>query len=314
MCMSLHMSSLISARNITKRFGNFTAVDGISFDVEKGQVVGFLGPNGAGKTTTIKMIYTAFPPDEGELRVFDMDTRTHQRAIKERLGVVIQSDIVEETGTCLENLRLYATYFGVPWHKTRDTAIKLLKTFDLADWAHRSIRSLSGGMKRRISIAKGLISNPELLLLDEPTIGLDPQARQFMWEVVRQIQDEGRTILLTTHYMDEAERLCDFIFVVDHGNIISQGTPSELIAKHLLPNVIEIESEIANLPQLKKLGERQDIQLVMRPHRSTVFAKDGEAMMRQLYSELGTGVEMRLRPANLEDVFLHLTGRDIRNE
>jgi lipooligosaccharide transport system ATP-binding protein len=261
------MHSLISAQGITKRFGSFTAVDHISFNVKPGSIVGFLGPNGAGKTTTIKMIYTAFPPDEGELTVFGLSTRTHQRAIKERLGVVIQSDIIEETGTCLENLRLYAAYFGIPWRKTRAISMKLLETFDLANWADRSIRSLSGGMKRRISIAKGLISNPELLLLDEPTIGLDPQARLAMWDIVRAIRDQGKTILLTTHYMEEAERLCDHIFIMDHGKLIAQGSPSDLIARHLLMD-------------LKENGN-------------------------------GGGRE---RPPNLEDVFLHLTGREIRNE
>lgn len=259
------MTPLIIAHGITKKFGDFTAVDGITFNVHQGSVVGFLGPNGAGKTTTIKMIYTAFPPDGGELSVFGLDTRTHQRAIKERLGVVIQSDIIEESGTCLENLRLYASYFGIPWRKTREISLKLLETFDLADWANRSIRSLSGGMKRRISIAKGLISNPDLLLLDEPTIGLDPQARLAMWDIVRAIRDQGKTILLTTHYMDEAERLCDHIFIMDHGKLIAQGSPADLIARHLLMD-------------LKENGDSH------------------------------------IRPPNLEDVFLHLTGREMRNE
>lgn len=259
------MTSLISAQSITKRFGTFTAVDRISFDVKPGSIVGFLGPNGAGKTTTIKMIYTAFPPDEGELTVFGLSTRTHRREIKSRLGVVTQADIVEEFGTCLDNLRLYAAYFGIPWRETRARAMTLLEAFQLQDYANRSIRTLSGGMKRRISIAKGLISDPDLLLLDEPTIGLDPQARLMVWDVIRDIKRQGKTILLTTHYMDEAERLCDHILIIDHGKIIAEGSPAALIAQHLL--------------------ERN-----------------------------GNGGEDHLRPPNLEDVFLHLTGREIRND
>lgn len=259
------MTSLISAQSITKRFGTFTAVDRISFDVKPGSIVGFLGPNGAGKTTTIKMIYTAFPPDEGELTVFGMSTRTHRREIKRRLGVVTQADIVEEFGTCLDNLRLYAHYFDIPWCETRDRAMTLLEAFGLQDYANRNIRTLSGGMKRRISIAKGLISDPELLLLDEPTLGLDPQARLMVWDVIRDIKRQGKTILMTTHYMEEAERLCDHILIIDRGNIIAEGSPSALIAKHLL--------------------ERN-----------------------------GNGGEDHLRPPNLEDVFLHLTGREIRND
>ncbi len=259
------MTSLISAQSITKRFGTFTAVDRISFDVKPGSIVGFLGPNGAGKTTTIKMIYTAFPPDEGELTVFGLSTRTHRREIKRRLGVVTQADIVEEFGTCLDNLRLYARYFDIPWRETRDRAMTLLEAFSLQDYANRNIRTLSGGMKRRISIAKGLISDPELLLLDEPTLGLDPQARLMVWDVIRDIKRQGKTILMTTHYMEEAERLCDHILIIDHGKIIAEGSPSALIAKHLL--------------------ERN-----------------------------GNGGEDHLRPPNLEDVFLHLTGREIRND
>lgn len=259
------MSFLITAHNITKRFGTFTAVDRISFDVKPGSIVGFLGPNGAGKTTTIKMIYTAFPPDEGELTVFGLNTCTHRREIKERLGVVVQTDILEEFGTCLDNLRLYAGYFGVKWSKTRDLAMQFLETFGLADYANRSIRTLSGGMQRRISIAKGLISNPELVLLDEPTIGLDPQARLFLWELIRKIRDEGKTILLTTHYMEEAEQLCDYIFIIDHGRIIAEGSPADLIKRHIL---VDVEK---------------------------VFQEKGRA-------------------PNLEDVFLHLTGREMRND
>lgn len=259
------MTPLITAHSITKRFGNFTAVDGISFEVHRGSIVGFLGPNGAGKTTTIKMIYTAFPPDAGELSVFGLSTRTHQREIKQRLGVVVQTDIMEEFGTCLDNLRLYANYYGVHWGKTRDLALQFLGSLGLSDYANRNVRALSGGMKRRLSIAKGLISDPELLLLDEPTIGLDPQARLFLWDMIREIRDAGKTILMTTHYMEEAEKLCDHILIIDHGRIIAQGSPAELIARHIL-----------------------------------IDLKD-------------TGAEMGRAP-NLEDVFLKLTGRGMRNE
>lgn len=259
------MSSLISARNITKRFGNFIAVDSISFDVNRGSIVGFLGPNGAGKTTTIKMIYTAFPPEEGKLNVFGLSTRTHQREIKQRLGVVVQTDIMEEFGTCLDNLRLTANYYGVPWRMTRDRAMQFLKSMGLTDYANRNVRALSGGMKRRLSIAKGLISDPELLLLDEPTIGLDPQARLFLWDMIREIRDAGKTILMTTHYMEEAEKLCDHILIIDHGRIIAQGSPADLIKKHIL-----------------------------------IDLKDGS-------TENG-------RSPNLEDVFLKLTGREMRND
>lgn len=231
------MSNIIEAKNIIKQFGAITAVDDISFAVSRGICVGFLGPNGAGKTTTIKMLYGHVLPTSGTLRVFDLPIQGHRREIKQRLGVVSQLDILEEGASAIDNLRLHGRYYGLPRALIESRAEELLHLLQLRERASDRVFTFSGGMKRRLSIAKGLLNTPDLLLLDEPTLGLDPQARHLLWERIERIKTNGTTILLTTHYMEEAEHLCDDLLIIDHGRIIASGTTDALIRRHLLPRV-----------------------------------------------------------------------------
>lgn len=238
------MSHILSAQKLTKTFNGFCAVNGIDFNVQKGHCFGFLGPNGAGKTTTIKMIYGALDPTAGQLTVFGLPIQGNRRAIKRRVGVVMQKDILEETVSAWDNLRMQGRYYGFDKNYIRQRGEYLLKLLQLFDRADESIFRYSGGMKRRLSIAKGLLNEPELLLLDEPTTGLDPQARHLMWEKLREVKAKGTSILLTTHYMYEAEFLCDELVIIDHGKIIAEGEPKELIQKYGCQNLEEVFLEL----------------------------------------------------------------------
>jgi len=226
---------LIHARGLTKRFGSFTAVDGIDFDVYPGEAFGFLGPNGAGKTSTMRMIGCASPITAGELRVLDLDPRTQASRIKARLGVVPQQDNLDMEITVRENLLMYARYFDIRREDARRKAAELLEFVELSERGNAQVESLSGGMKRRLTIARALINDPELILLDEPTTGLDPQARHVVWDRLYQLKRRGATLLLTTHYMDEAERLCDRLLVMDKAKIVAEGSPRECPAKTRSP-------------------------------------------------------------------------------
>ena len=231
--MHSNATSLIHARGLTKRFGNFTAVDHIDFDVHAGEAFGFLGPNGAGKTSTMRMIGCASPVSDGELRVLDMSPRLDASRIKARLGVVPQQDNLDTEITVRENLLMYARYFDIPRHDAQKRADELLDFVELTDRAGAQVEPLSGGMKRRLTIARALVNDPELILLDEPTTGLDPQARHVVWERLYQLKRRGATLLLTTHYMDEAERLCDRLVVMDKARIVAEGSPRALIEQVL---------------------------------------------------------------------------------
>lgn len=231
---------ILTARNLTMRFNDFCAVDKISFEIARGQCFGFLGPNGAGKTTTIKMIYGALPPSEGDLTIFGMKIQASRRAIKERLGVVPQKDILEESLSAWDNLKIHGRHYGFSPARIRERSEYLLKLLQLRERAFEPIFRFSGGMKRRLSIAKGLLNEPEILLLDEPTTGLDPQARNLLWETIREIKAKGTSVLLTTHYMYEAESLCDALVILDHGKIIERGEPAALIQKHSSKNLEEV--------------------------------------------------------------------------
>lgn len=231
---------ILQARNLKKTFNSFTAVDTISFQVAQGTCFGFLGPNGAGKTTTIKMTYGALAPTAGELTVFGLPIQRAPREIKRRIGVVHQRDILEETLSARDNLKIHGHHFGMKPQAIRERSDELLTLLQLKARADEPIFHFSGGMKRRLSIAKGLLNQPELLLLDEPTTGLDPQARHLLWNIIRTIRQKGMTILLTTHYMHEAEELCDDLLVIDHGKIIERGNPKGLIQKHNCKNLEEV--------------------------------------------------------------------------
>ena len=300
---------LIHARGLTKRFGAFTAVDGISFDVHAGEAFGFLGPNGAGKTSTMRMIACVSPASGGELRVLDMDPRSDASRIKARLGVVPQQDNLDTEITVRENLLMYARYFDIPRHVAEARADELLEFVELRDRAGAQVEPLSGGMKRRLTIARALVNEPDVILLDEPTTGLDPQARHVVWERLYQLKRRGATLLLTTHYMDEAERLCDRLVVIDKAKIVAEGSPRELIAHYSTREVLELrfsdEMRATLDGRLSGIGERVE----MLPDRVQVYTADGEHALQQVHA-LGIQLESAVvRRSTLEDVFLRITGR-----
>ncbi len=302
---------LVLARQLRKSFAAFTAVDGIDFEVRPGEAFGFLGPNGAGKTSTMRMIACASPVTSGELRVFDRDPRTDASAIKARLGVVPQADNLDAELTVRENLLMYARYFDIPQKVARDRAEELLAFVQLAERRDSQVEPLSGGMKRRLTIARALVNEPELILLDEPTTGLDPQARHLIWERLYRLKRQGTTLLLTTHYMDEAEQLCDRLLVMDKGRIVAEGSPRELIARYVTREVLEVrmadEVRAANADRLARLASH----LEHLPERLQFYADDGEQVLEQIH-QMGLPVERALvRRATLEDVFLRLTGRTL---
>ncbi len=305
---------LIEARALSKRFGSLVAVDGIDFEVVRGECFGVLGPNGAGKTSTIRMICCVSPVTSGVLRVLGLDPAVAGRRIKARLGVVPQDDNLDTDLTVVENLRAYARYFDVPAAEARKRADEVLQLMALTEKAGEKIDNLSGGMKRRLTVARALMSKPELLILDEPTTGLDPQARQLFWQKLRQLKREGMTMLLTTHYMEEAAQLCDRVIVMDGSKIIARGTPKELILSIIGRDVIEVHFEdgrraealaaVRSLANGYEVEETQDV--------AYIFERDGmRASEVDLVALEEMSDEVVLRKTSLEDVFLRLTGREL---
>lgn len=301
------ISDVIVARDLEKRFGDLIAVDHITFRVGEGEVFGFLGPNGAGKTTTMKMIQCVSPKTSGTLEVLGMDVDTRQREIKSRLGVVPQETNLDPDFSAYRNLLVYARYFGIPKREAERRAEELLAFMQLEEKRDVVIDKLSGGMKRRLIIARALINAPELLILDEPTIGLDPQARHLIWEKLRSLRAEGNTLVLTTHYLGEAERLCDRLVIMDHGKILVEGAPADLIREHAGSDVVEVEQTPAVLVCLDGLGLDYDL----ADGAIQVFTNRPHDVARELL-EVCRHEAVTVRPATLEDVFLRLTGRSLR--
>ncbi|MBV8303952.1 MAG: ABC transporter ATP-binding protein [Acidimicrobiia bacterium] len=304
-------SALILARGLTKRFGTFTAVDAVDFDVRRGESFGFLGPNGAGKSSTMRMIGCVSPVSEGTLRILGMDPAVDGPKIRGRLGVVPQEDTLDVELTVRENLLIYGRYFDLPRAVVRERADRLLEFVQLDHRADERVDPLSGGLKRRLTIARALVSEPELLLLDEPTTGLDPQARHAVWDRLYRLKQQGVTQVLTTHYMDEAEQLCDRLVVMDGGRIVAEGTPRDLIARYSTREVLEMrmpEAEAtAAVAHLDGAAERVEV----LPDRVLLYANDGEVALSAVHA-LGVRPESALvRRSSLEDVFLHLTGRTL---
>jgi lipooligosaccharide transport system ATP-binding protein len=302
---------LISARNLFKRFGELVAVNGIDFDVARGEAFGFLGPNGAGKTSAMRMVASVSPITSGTLRIFGKDPARHGAEIRARLGVVPQADTLDLELTVRENLIIFARYFDLPWAEGRKRADELLEFVQLTERAKDKVDELSGGMKRRLTIARALINEPDLLLLDEPTTGLDPQARHLVWDRLYRLKQRGTTLVLTTHYMDEAEQLCDRLVVMDKGKIVAEGTPRELIDRYSTKEVLELRF-LADKPpniddRLDGLVERTEV----LPDRVLLYTSDGDAAVAALH-RLGVRPESSLvRRGTLEDVFLRLTGRSL---
>jgi lipooligosaccharide transport system ATP-binding protein len=304
-------ASLFEVSHLSKRYGNTTVVDDLSFEIAAGECLGVIGPNGAGKTTTIRMCLGLSTPDHGKITALGLQMPRDALAIKAQLGVVSQSDTLDPDFTCAENLLVYSRYFGMKDKQIRQRIPALLEFASLTHKANIKPGELSGGMKRRLSLARALVNDPRLLVLDEPTTGLDPQARHLMWERLQLLLQQGKSILLTTHFMDEAERLCTRLLVLDHGRKIAEGTPRDLINQHLEPDVVEVygngAQELVAAP-LKALAARVEVS------GETVFFYTQDA--KPLLQALSLHPQLRTlhRPANLEDLFLKLTGRQIREE
>ena len=302
---------LIEAHALTKRFGAFTAVDGVELAIGKGESFGFLGPNGAGKSSTMRMIAAVSPVTSGYLRVFGLDPATDGPAIRARLGVVPQEDSLDTELSVEENLVVYGRYFDLARPLLRQRAAELLEFVQLSDRAKDQVEPLSGGMKRRLTIARGLVNDPELLLLDEPTTGLDPQARHLVWDRLYRLKQDGTTLVLTTHYMDEAEQLCDRLVVMDGGRIVAEGTPVDLIREHSTREVVELrfppgDAEV-DLDAVDGVASR----IERLPDRVLVYTDDSDAALARVATAGLRPAAVLTRRSTLEDVFLRLTGRQL---
>jgi lipooligosaccharide transport system ATP-binding protein len=307
---------MIAAHDLRKSFvdraGNVVeAVRGIDIDVRRGEAFGFLGPNGAGKSSTMRMIAAVSPVTGGELRILGMDPAEHGPAIRARLGVCPQEDTLDNELNVFDNLYIYGRYFGIPRREVRARADELLDFVQLTEKAGSKVEDLSGGMKRRLTIARSLINEPDMLLLDEPTTGLDPQARHVLWDRLFRLKQQGVTLVITTHYMDEAEQLCDRLVVMDRGVIAAEGSPLELIRQHSSREVAELRFPVgdhdATAEKIADLGERVEV----LPDRVLVYSDDGEHVLEQVHDRGLRPVATLVRRSTLEDVFLRLTGRTL---
>ena len=300
------MQPIVQARHLEKHFARFTAVKDVSFTIPRGKCFGFLGPNGAGKTTILRILLGLSPATGGQLKVFDLDIQQQAREIRRRIGVVPQQDNLDPDFTVRENLQIYASYFALPRREIESRINKLLEFAALSERADAKTNHLSGGMKRRLTIARALINDPELVILDEPTTGLDPQARHVIWAKLNELRDRGTTLVLTTHYMEEAERLCDELVVMDHGLILDQGSPAQLIKRHVEPEVIEIRGELLDSTDIEQLCR---VEHIGRSHYC--YTHNPRPLLDHLQNQ--HDLVFLHRPADLEDVFLKLTGRELRD-
>ncbi|WP_156251390.1 ABC transporter ATP-binding protein [Pseudactinotalea terrae] len=302
---------MIKAVGLRKSFGDFTAVDGIDVEVAPGESFGFLGPNGAGKTSTMKIIGCTSPASGGTIRILGMDPASQASKIKARLGVVPQEDALDADLTVFENLLVYGRYFGLPRATVRARAEELLEFAQLVDKRDEIVEKLSGGMKRRLTIARGLINTPQIVLLDEPTTGLDPQARHILWDRLFRLKREGVTLVLTTHYMDEAEQLCDRLVVMDKGRIVAEGSPRALIAEHASREVLELRFDVADHAERAADVEGIGARVEVLADRLLLYVENGDVALEQVTARGVHPMSSLVRRASLEDVFLRLTGRSL---
>ncbi|MBX5474027.1 MAG: ABC transporter ATP-binding protein [Thermoleophilia bacterium] len=301
---------LVCARGLVKRFGALTAVDGIDFDVQRGEAFGFLGPNGAGKSSTMRMIGCVSPVSGGTLRILGLDPARDGPRIRARLGVVPQQDTLDTELTVRENIVIYGRYFGLSRRELRGRADRLLEFVQLSERANDRVEPLSGGMKRRLTIARALVNDPELLLLDEPTTGLDPQARHALWDRLFRLKQQGVTLVLTTHYMDEAEQLCDRLVIMDRGRIAEEGSPAELIRRLSTREVVELRFAGPSPRVDLALFDGRVARVEALPDRVLLYADDGDALVPLVHERLRPQ-SVLVRRSTLEDVFLRLTGRTL---
>ena len=301
----------IVARGLKKSYRHFEAVKGVDFEVYRGECFGFLGPNGAGKTTTMKMIYGAAVPTGGDLTVAGLEATRNERAVKRRIGVVPQEDNLDNDLKVRENLLVYARYYDLPRKIAQSRTEELLHFVQLGEKADAEVEQLSGGMKRRLLIARALINDPEIVVLDEPTTGLDPQARHLVWDRLRALTGEGKTLILTTHYMEEAAQLCDRLVIMEGGEIVTGGTPREMIEEHVSPEVLELRAGPDALERLLPVIEAGSDAVERAGEALLAYTSDAGALMEKIHAS-GVPIEYTTyRPAGLEDVFLRLTGRQL---
>ena len=305
--------SLVKARGLTKRFDDLTAVDAIDFDIKRGEAFGFLGPNGAGKTSTMKMITTVSPITEGQLTVFGIDPREDGRSIRQRIGVVPQEDNLDLELTVEENLYIYGRYHDMKKAEIRPRIDELLEFAQLSERRDSRVEPLSGGMKRRLTIARALINDPDLIILDEPTTGLDPQARHLLWDRLYRLKQRGATLIITTHYMDEAEQLCDRLVVMDRGEIVAEGSPRELIESYSTREVVELRFANGNKDEtvlaLDGLAKRSEV----LADRVLLYTEDADSTQETMHARGIHADQLLVRRSTLEDVFLRLTGRGLND-
>lgn len=302
------MMAVVVGTDVSKRFNGLQAVDHIDFSIDRTECFGFLGPNGAGKTTAMKMIYCRLPIDEGDILVEGLSVRKDPRKIKSMIGVATQEDDLDRDLTTFENLKVYSRYFDIPWGVARKRIDALLKFFDLEKKRNTPVDDLSGGMKRRLTVARALINDPSILILDEPTTGLDPQARRQIWDTVVKLRSEGKTIILTTHYMDEAQELCDRVALMFGGKILEYGSPREVIDRVVGKNVCELYT--TSEEQVNGVKETVPGNIEQIGNRLFVYGNDAEILREKC--EAATGLRQNVRPATLEDAFLRLTGRGLK--
>lgn len=301
------MNIVLEAKNLEKKFSDVLAVNKINFKVKEGEVFGFLGPNGAGKTTTMKMIQCVSPKTGGDLRVFGLDVNQYPKEIKQVMGVVPQMDNLDPDFTVIGNLIQFSRYFDIPLEDAKKRANELIDYVQLNDKKDSSVDKLSGGMKRRLVLARAMINNPKLLILDEPTTGLDPQARHLIWEKLKDLSSKGITVIITTHYMEEAARLCDRLVIMDNGEILVEGKPKDLVKKYVGDHIVEAE----NNPEIKTCLEKNNIKYEIANESVEIYNENVSDITNLILKEcVDSGVTAR--PATLEDVFLKLTGRKLR--
>ena len=302
---------LVQADGLTKRFGDFTAVDDIDFEVRVGEAFGFLGPNGAGKTSTMRMIGCTSPPTSGTLHVIGMNPVAQASAVKARIGVVPQADNLDIELTVRENLEMYASYFDVPREVADSRIDELIEFVQLTEKAGSKVEPLSGGMKRRLTIARALVNRPDLLLLDEPTTGLDPQARHLVWDRLYRLKQQGVTLVITTHYMDEAEQLCDRLVVMDKAKIVTEGSPRDLIARYSTREVVELRMSDEARENLRQSTDGIADRIEWLPDRVLLYTDGGDAALKAVHDRGVSTQSALVRRATLEDVFLTITGRSL---
>ncbi|NPV50593.1 MAG: ATP-binding cassette domain-containing protein [Candidatus Methanofastidiosum sp.] len=301
------MTIVLEAKNLEKKFSDVIAVNKINFKVNEGQVFGFLGPNGAGKTTTMKMIQCVSPKTGGELKVFGLDVERNQKEIKKLMGVVPQMDNLDPDFSVIGNLIQYSRYFDIPIDEAKKRANELIEYVQLTEKKDSSVEKLSGGMKRRLVLARAMINEPKLLILDEPTTGLDPQARHLIWEKLKDLSSKGITVIITTHYMEEAARLCDRLVIMDNGEILVEGAPKDLVKKYVGEHIVEAENTL----EIKTCLEKNNIKYEVANESVEVYSENVSDITNLILKEcVDSGVTAR--PATLEDVFLKLTGRKLR--